>query len=40
VEKIEVCVRNFVVVCLFRSVNNNYDWVFAGVYCPNDNVER
>jgi hypothetical protein len=27
-------VGNFVVACLFTSVNNNYDWVFAGVYSP------
>jgi hypothetical protein len=36
VEKIEKCV----VACSFKSVIANVEWVFVGVYGPNDDVER
>ncbi|XP_059446549.1 uncharacterized protein LOC132178109 [Corylus avellana] len=28
--------RHFVVACVFRSVTDNFEWAFAGVYGPND----
>jgi hypothetical protein len=34
-EKIEVCVGEFVVACSFRNIEDNLTWVFAGVYDPN-----
>jgi hypothetical protein len=40
VEKMEACVGNFSVACFFRNVIDNYEWAFAGVYGPNDDVER
>ena len=40
VENIEDCVVSISVACSFRSVIDNVEWVFAGVYCPNDYVER
>jgi hypothetical protein len=40
VEKIEDCVGRFVVACLFRSVTENWEWAFAGVYGPNDDGAR
>jgi hypothetical protein len=40
VEKIEECMGRFVVVCSFRCVTENFEWAFAGVYGPNDDVER
>jgi len=40
VEKIEDCVGSYSVACFFRSVSDNVDWVFAGMYGPNDDVER
>jgi hypothetical protein len=40
VEKIEECVGRFVVTCAFRCMTKNFDWAFAGVYEPNDDVER
>jgi hypothetical protein len=32
VERIEACVGAFSVACSFRSVDNNFEWAFAGVY--------
>jgi exonuclease III len=40
VEKIEECVGRFVVACVFRSVTENFEWAFAGVYGPNDDGIR
>jgi hypothetical protein len=40
VENIEDCVGSISVACSFRSVIDNVKWAFAGVYCPNDYVER
>jgi hypothetical protein len=40
VEKIEDCVGRYVVACLFRSVTENWEWAFAGVYGPNDDGVR
>jgi exonuclease III len=40
VEKIEECVRRFVVACVFRSVTKNFAWDFTGVYGPNDDGVR
>ncbi|GLT55575.1 hypothetical protein SLA2020_286860 [Shorea laevis] len=40
VEKVEECVGRFVVACAFRSVTENFEWAFAGIYGPNDDVER
>jgi hypothetical protein len=40
VEKIEECVGDFSIVCSFRSVNDNFEWAFAGVYGPNVNNDR
>jgi len=34
VEKIEVCVREYVVSCSFRNVADDFTWAFAGVYAP------
>lgn len=38
VEKIEVCVGEYVVACYFRNVDNVSAWAFAGVYGPNINL--
>lgn len=27
----------FLVACSFRSIDDNFEWAFAGVYGPNDN---
>jgi hypothetical protein len=35
VEKIEVCVGEYVVACSFRNVDNVSAWAFVGVYGPN-----
>jgi hypothetical protein len=40
VEKIEECVGRFVVACVFRSVIENCEWAFAGVYGPNNDGAR
>lgn len=40
VVRIEECVGNFVVACPFRCVTENFEQIFAGVYGPNDDVER
>ena len=40
VEKIEDCVRKFVVACMFKSVIENCEWAFAKVYGPNDDGAR
>jgi len=40
VGKIEDCAGKFVVACSFICVTENFKWAFAGVYGPNDNVER
>jgi hypothetical protein len=40
VEKIEECVGKFIVACVFRSVTENCEWAFAGVYGPNDDGVR
>jgi hypothetical protein len=40
VEKTQDCVGNFLVACSFRSVIDNVERVFAGVYGPADDVER
>lgn len=32
--------REFSVACSFRSVNDNFDLAFAGVYGPNDDFGR
>jgi exonuclease III len=39
VEKVEECVGRFVVACAFRCVTENFEWAFAGIYGPNDDVE-
>jgi hypothetical protein len=38
--KLEVCVGRFIIACSFRSVNDNFEWAFAGVYGPNNNNDR
>jgi hypothetical protein len=35
-----MCGGRFVVACSFRCVNENFEWAFAGVYRPSDDVER
>ena len=40
VEKIEECVGNFVVACSFRSLIENFEWTFACVYGPNNDVDK
>jgi hypothetical protein len=40
VEKMEVCVGCFIIACSFRSVNDNFEWAFAGVSSPNDDNNR
>ena len=40
VEKIEECVRRFVVACVFISVIENFECAFAGIYGPNDDGVR
>jgi hypothetical protein len=40
VEKLEVCVGRFIIACYFRSVSDNFEWAFAGVYSPNNNNDR
>ena len=40
VEKFEVCVGCFIIVCSFQSVSDNFEWAFAGVYGPNDDNDR
>jgi hypothetical protein len=32
VEKVEECVRSFVVLYSFKSVTGNFEWAFAGVW--------
>ena len=39
-EKIEVCVGRFFVACSFKCITMNFEWAYAGVYGPNDDVER
>jgi hypothetical protein len=31
---------NFSIVCSFKSVIDNFEWVFVGVYGPNDDVDK
>jgi hypothetical protein len=33
VEKVEECVGAFFVNCSFRSVEDNFEWAFAGFMC-------
>ena len=40
VEKIEECVGKFVVACVFKSVTENFERAFAGIYGPNVDVVR
>lgn len=40
VEKLEECVGRYVVACAFKSVKEHFEWAFAGVYGPKDDVER
>jgi hypothetical protein len=40
VEKIEECVGKFVVACSSICAIENFEWAFAGVCGPNDDVER
>jgi exonuclease III len=40
VEKVEEYVGRYVVACAFRSVSDNVEWGFAGVYGPNDDCDR
>jgi exonuclease III len=40
VEKLDDCVGRFIVACSFRSVNDNFEWVFTGVYGPNNDYDR
>jgi hypothetical protein len=39
-KKIEECVGRFMVACVFRSVTENFERAFAGVYGPNVDVVR
>jgi hypothetical protein len=40
IEKIEECVGRFAVACVFKSVTENCEWAFAGVYGPNNDGAR
>jgi hypothetical protein len=40
VEKIEVCVGEYVVACSFRNVVDDFIWAFVGVYSPNIDCHR
>ena len=40
VEKVEDCVRRFIVVCSFWSVSDKFEQAFAGMYGPNNEYDR
>jgi hypothetical protein len=40
VEKIEVCVGEYVVGYSFKNVEDDFSWAFAGLYGPNINTFR
>jgi hypothetical protein len=40
VEMIEDYTRRFSFVCSFRSLSNNFEWAFVGVYGRNDDNDR
>jgi exonuclease III len=40
VSKIDSCLGRFVVACLFRNVEDDMVWAFAGVYGPNRDQSR
>lgn len=40
VKKMEVCVGRFIITCSFCCVSDNFEWVFAGVYGPNDDHKQ
>jgi hypothetical protein len=40
VEKLEVCEGRFIIACSFRSVEDNFEWAFAGVYGPNEENDQ
>jgi len=39
-EKIEEFVGTNTIACFFKSVSDNFKWVFIGVYGPNDDNDR
>jgi hypothetical protein len=40
VEKREECMGGYTLACSFKNVEDQFEWVFGGVYGPNVDVER
>ena len=40
VEKVEKAVRIYSLLCKFRTVTNQFDLIFTGVYGPHQDSER
>jgi hypothetical protein len=40
VTKMEECVGRFSITCSFRSICNDVQWAFVGVYGPNNDNDR
>jgi hypothetical protein len=40
VEKVEAWEGSYAIACSFRSVNDDFQWAFAGVYGPNVDNDR
>ena len=40
VKKVEAVVGNYSLSCKFRSVFDQFEWIFTGVYGPNSDSER
>lgn len=40
VEKMEECVQRFSITCSSRSICDDFEWAFVGVYGPNNNNDR
>jgi hypothetical protein len=40
VEKREECMGGYTLACSFKNVEDQFEWVFGGVYGPNGDVER
>lgn len=40
VEKLEVCMGDFMVASSIKNVEDGYQWAFSGVYVPNLDIVR